>query len=88
MLKDKIEEIELEKQAYYLLYLESKNCEEKARYKGVLQGFDVALSILNETNFRECGICPICREYITNVAGTTVDSGNFTYHASCYEKED
>lgn len=59
MLKDKIEEIELEKQAYYLLYLGSKSCEEKARYKGVLQGFDVALSILKDSIIIEDDICSL-----------------------------
>lgn len=48
MLEEKIRQIEMEMNDYYILLHDSEIEEERARYRGVLQGLHMALMILRE----------------------------------------
>lgn len=85
MLEEKIRQIEMEMDGYHLLLHESETPKEKVRYRGVLQGFQMALAILREQKIVDSDTCPVCGQTVLDVFSPRVRVGKFTYHIDCYE---
>lgn len=87
MLQEKIKEIEKEMNDYFILLQESETPKEQIRYRGILQGLEMALLILKESRENSIGtnVCPVCKEKIV-LCSPIVQDGEVTYHSDCYFK--
>ena len=94
MLDNKIKQIEELAKDYTLLMQQDKELKNKNRYRGVVQGLNLALGILKEQgkikeDYEESikqFICPVCGLTVAQMFYPVVQIGEEVFHVECYDK--